>query len=222
MRVDTNISGRLYKGDYMFAILLLIINLIVSILGVYLFDYQADGVVNNPVVIILSVLAGIVVMLVVFFAYIEVGYFLVAKRKPQNSKLKHFLAKQIMTVPLVYTNTRVKVIGKENLPGNTGFSIYINHTSMMDIPVLMYKLNKYPVAFLAKTVVGEFFAIGKWTKKLGCIMIDRDNARKGAESIIKVARNIKNGSTMIIFPEGTRSKVIGETNEFNQDHLKLL
>jgi 1-acyl-sn-glycerol-3-phosphate acyltransferase len=52
-------------------------------------------------------------------------------------------------------------------------------------------------------------------------MIDRDNPRKGAESIINVIRNVKNGSTMVIFPEGTRSKVIGKTNEFKPGSFKV-
>jgi len=205
----------------MFAILLLIINITVSVLGVYLFDYQVDGVINNPIVIILSILAGTIATLIGFFLYIEVGYLLVAKRLPQNSKFKHFLAKQIMTVPLFYTNIRVKVIGKENLPKDPGFSIFINHTSMMDIPVLMYKLNKYPIAFLQRKAVLELIAIGKWTTELGCITIDRDNARKGAEAIINVIKNIKNGITMVIFPEGTRSKVIGKMNEFKPGSFKV-
>ncbi len=205
----------------MFAILLLIINITVSILGVYLFDYKVYGVINNPLIIILSILVGTAAMLFVFFSYIEVFYYLVAKRRPQNSKLKHFIAKQIMTVPLFFTNIRVKVIGKENLPENPGFSIYINHTSMMDIPVLMYKLNKHPVAFLQRTKVLNLFAVGKWTPKLGCVTIDRDNPRKGAESIIKVIKNVKNGLTMVVFPEGTRSKVIGKMNEFKLGSFKV-
>jgi len=205
----------------MFAILLVIINITVSILGVYLFDYQADSVVNNPVIIILSILAGTVAMFVAFFAYIEVFYYLVAKRKPQNSKFKHFLAKQIMTVPLFFTNIRIKVIGKENLPKDPGFSIYSNHTSMMDIPVLMYKLDKYPVAFLQKKVVNDFFAIGKWTPALGCVMIDRSDARKGAEAIVNVIKNIKNGLSMVVFPEGTRSNEIGKLIEFKSGSFKV-
>ncbi len=205
----------------MFAILLLVINIAVSIFGVYLFDYQVDGVINNPLMIILSILMGTVVMLIVFFLYIDVFYFLVAKRKPQNSKLKHLIAKQIMTVPVYATNMRIKVIGKENLPEDPGFSIYSNHTSMMDVPVLMYKLYKYPVAFLTRDAIGNLFAVGKWIPKLGSVMIDRDNPRKGAESIINVIRNVKKGLTMVVFPEGTRSKKIGVMNEFKSGSFKV-
>ncbi len=205
----------------MFAIILLIINFIVSVLGVYLFDYQVDGIINRPLIIILSILVGTLVMVIMFFLYVEVFYYLVAKRKPQGSMFKHFLAKQIMTVPLVGTNTRIKIIGEENLPKDPGFSIYSNHTSMMDIPVLMYKLQKYPVAFLAKKVVVKLFAIGKWTPKLGCVMIDRTNARKGAESIVNVIRNVKNGITMVVFPEGTRSGIVGELIDFKPGSFKV-
>lgn len=205
----------------MFTVILLLIDIAASFLGIYLFDYQVDGLVNRPGVIALSILAGTVIMVIVFYLYVEVFYYLVAKRRPENSKLKHFLAKQIMSFPLFYTNTRTKVIGLENLPKDPGFSIYANHTSMMDIPVLMYKLKKYPVAFLAKEVVGNLFAIGKWTPALGCVMIDRSNDRKGAESIIKVIKNVKNGITMVVFPEGTRSPEIGKLIEFKQGSFKV-
>ncbi len=147
----------------MFARLLLVINIAVSILGVYLFDYKADSVINSPLMIILSILMGTVVMLIVFFLYIDVFYFLVAKRKPQNSRIKHIIAKQIMTVPIFATNMRIKVIGLENLPENPGFAIYSNHTSMMDVPVLMYKLYKYPIAFLTRKAIGNLFAAANMT-----------------------------------------------------------
>ena len=92
---------------------------------------------------------------------------------------------------------------------------------MMDIPVLMTALNKYPVAFLAKQVVANVFMIGKWAKAIGCVMIDRGNDRKGAESIIQVIRQVKNGSTMVIFPEGTRMKEIGKMREFKHGSFKV-
>lgn len=205
----------------MFALLLFVINIAVSIFGIYFYDYQIDNAINDPLVILLSILAGTLVMLFLFFAYIEILFQLVAKRLPINSKLKHYFAKHIMSVPLFLTNTRTKVVGLENLPKDPGFSIYSNHTSMFDIPVFMYKLKKYPVAFLAKQSVNDVFAIGKWTPPLGCVMIDRENSRKGAESIIKVIKNVKAGSTMVVFPEGTRTTEIGKLIEFKPGSFKV-
>ena len=76
-------------------------------------------------------------------------------------------------------------------------------------------------AFLAKDVVGRLFAVGKWTPELGCVMFDRSDDRKGAEAIIKVIRNVKSGSAMVVFPEGTRSKEIGTLLEFKQGSFKV-
>jgi 1-acyl-sn-glycerol-3-phosphate acyltransferase len=205
----------------MFAILLVVINLFVSLFGIYFFDYRVDGVINQFGVIVLSLLIGILSAVVVFFAYIEIFYIIIGKRKPKDSRIKHLLAKQIMTVPLFATNTKIKVIGLEHLPEEPGFSIYANHTSMMDIPVLMYKLYQYPVAFLSKKVIGNIFSVGKWVTQLGCVLIDRENTRKGAEAINQVIKNIKSGLTMVVFPEGSRSKNIGDLLEFKSGAFKV-
>lgn len=205
----------------MFVIMLLVIDVIVSITGVYLFDYKVDEVINDPIVFLISIIVGTIVMVISFFMYIDILYLLVARKESQTSGFKHFIAKQIMTVPLFYTNTRTKVIGLKNLPKDPGFSIYSNHTSMMDIPVLMYKIPKYPVAFLAKKNVADLFAVGKWTPKLGCVSIDRTDPRKGAEAIVNVIRNIKKGSTMVVFPEGTRTSEVGKLIEFKPGSFKV-
>ena len=205
----------------MFTILLLLINVCVTGIGIYMFDYRVDETINSPFVIILSIIAGTIIMFGVLSLYIEGFYHLVAKRKPLDSKIKHFLAKQAMALPLHATNTRIKVVGKENLPEDPGFSIYSNHTSMMDIPVFMCALRKYPIGFLAKQVVEDVPVLGKWTVPLGCVMIDRSNDRKAAESIIQVIKNVKNGSSMVVFPEGTRTSKIGELIEFKPGAFRV-
>ena len=205
----------------MLTILLLLINLVVTTLGIYIFDFQVDNSINSPLVIILSIIVGIIVMLLSLYIYIEGLYILVAKNKPKTSMFKHKIANQMVSIPMHLMNMRIKVIGKENLPKDPGFSIYANHTSMMDIPVLMHKLYNYPIAFLEKEIVVNTPIFGKWTPALGCVTIDRENARKGAEAIIKVIKNVKSGSTMVIFPEGTRSNEIGTLLEFKQGSFKV-
>lgn len=205
----------------MLALLLLIIGLITSGLGIYLFDFRPDGLIDSPLLIILSILVGIIVALIALVIYMEVFYQLIAKKQEQTSMLKHKLAKQMVSVPLHLLNMRIKVVGIENLPKDPGFSIYSNHTDFMDVSVLMYKLYQYPVAFLEKAGIEQLPFVGKWTPKLGCVMLDRDDARKGAESIINVIKNVKSGVTMVVFPEGTREKEIGTLLEFKQGAFKV-
>lgn len=218
VRIKTN--ERIF-GDFMLTIALIIIDILITSAGIYIFDYSNDGLINNPTVIGLSVISGIVVAITVLAIYIEGFYLIVAKRLPHNSMFKHKIAKQLMSIPLHFTNTRIKVVGLENLPEDPGFTIYANHTSMMDIPVLMYKLYDYPVAFLAKKVVKDLFSIGKWTPPLGCVSIERTNNRKGAESIIQVIKNVKRGLTMVVFPEGTRSSEIGNLLRFKEGSFRV-
>ncbi len=205
----------------MLTIILLLINLVVSIFGIYLFDYQVDNIINSPLIIVVSILVGCIVMILSLLIYIEVLYIVVAKNKPKTSMLMHKIAKQMVSMPMHLLNMRVKVEGKENLPKDSGFSIYVNHTSMMDISVLMYKLYDYPVAFLEKEVVDSLLFVGKWTRKLGCVTIDRSNDRKGAEAIINVIKNVKSGLSMVVFPEGTRSEEIGSLLDFKQGSFKV-
>jgi len=205
----------------MLSLILLLVNVLVPVFGVLYFDYLPDGSINSPLIIILSIIIGTICMLLTLAFYIELFYYTIAKRKPINSMMKHKVAKQMIVISLHITHTRVKVIGIENLPKNPSFSIYTNHTSMFDIPVLMYKLKDYPIAFLAKEVVGKIFSIGKWIEPLGCVLIDRSNDRKGAEAIIKVIRNVKGGSSMVIFPEGTRSPKADELLPFKPGAFKV-
>lgn len=205
----------------MLTIILLLLNAAFAATGIYLFDYQVDLSVDNALVIVLSLLSGTIFMVLLGAIYEELFFITVAKKKPINSMLKHTIAKQLLSFPVYVTNRRIKVVGRENLPKEPGFSIYSNHTSMWDIPVLMHTLSKYPVAFLAKEVVETLPFIGKWTPTLGCVMIDRSNDRKAAESIIQVIRNIKGGSTMVIFPEGTRTPKLGTLIPFKDGSFKV-
>lgn len=204
----------------MLSIAMIIINISVCALGIYFFDYRLDETINNPLIIFLSFLLGLIVAVMFIWIYIEVFYVLVARRYPKQSMLKHRLAKNIMHIPLFFTNRRVTVVGKENLPTSTSFSVYSNHISLMDIPVLMRTLDKYPVAFLAKMGSMRLFSIGKWAYQIGCIGIERQNNRKGAESISQVTNNIREGIPMVIFPEGTRNKDVTSLLKFRNGAFK--
>lgn len=204
----------------MLTIALIIIQITTSFLGIYFFDYQIDGRINQIGVILLSLLVGFILMLMVLEAYIEILYY-VFKKTPKNNILKHKLANQMVSIPLHLTRTKIVVIGKEHLPKDYGFTIYSNHTSLMDIPLFMYGFNDYPIAFLAKKRVKDIFSVGKWVEALGGVMIDRSNTRKGAEAILQVIKHVKNGSTMVIFPEGTRNKEQGKLLPFKDGAFKV-
>ncbi len=98
----------------------------------------------------------------------------------------------------------LRIRGTENLPGE-GPAIYAsNHQSNFDIPILYAGL---PIQFrwLAKHELFKIPLFGAAMKHSGYIPIDRSDRRKAMESLDMAARKIKDGTSVIIFPEGTRT-----------------
>lgn len=110
------------------------------------------------------------------------------------------------------------VEGKENIPNET--CVFIgNHTSILDVPLLVYACDKR-ITFIAKKELAKVPVIGYWILKARGVMLDRSNAREAIKVINKGVDNIKEGINMAIFPEGTRSKD-GTVAEFKKGSMKL-
>lgn len=121
-----------------------------------------------------------------------------------------------------YTNNIVgietNVEGLENIP--EGECVFMsNHTSIFDIPIIISLVNKR-LGFIGKKELEKVPVAGFWANKGGNITIDRDNPREGMKAILKGVEHLNNGYSMVIFPEGTRSKT-GELLEFKKGSLKL-
>lgn len=102
-------------------------------------------------------------------------------------------------VPLV-------IEGLENLPekgDNVMFAA--NHQSYIDIPVLLAGLD-YPRPILARKEIGRVPILGKWMQLLGCIFVDRDNARAAVGALRQAEQMLKEGQDLVVYPEGTRSQ----------------
>ncbi len=105
---------------------------------------------------------------------------------------------------LLISGVRVHVEGMENIPRGRTVVFLSNHQGAFDIPVLQ---GFIPVQFrwVAKKSLFRVPLIG-WSMTLaGYIAIDRDNAAEALRSMEAAARRIRKGTSVLIFPEGTRS-----------------
>lgn len=105
---------------------------------------------------------------------------------------------------LVLAGLKLQIEGTENLP-KQGPTIYVsNHQSNFDIPILFAGL---PLQFrwMAKQELFRVPLFGLAMKRSGYIPIDRSDRRKAMKSLNLAAAKIKAGTSVIIFPEGTRS-----------------
>jgi 1-acyl-sn-glycerol-3-phosphate acyltransferase len=110
------------------------------------------------------------------------------------------------------------VQGRENIPKEQ--CVFIgNHSSILDIIILLFTIDK-KMGFIAKKEILKMPIIGYWLKKSKCVPLDRENPRAAIASINQAINNIKEGSSMVIFPEGTRNKE-GKVGIFKKGSLKL-
>jgi 1-acyl-sn-glycerol-3-phosphate acyltransferase len=105
---------------------------------------------------------------------------------------------------LAASNIKVTVKGLSNLNANGSYIYMPNHMSNFDIPVLQAYL---PVHFrwIAKAELFRIPIFGYAMQRAGYISINRFDRKSAIESLKKASEIIKNGVSVIIFPEGTRS-----------------
>jgi len=116
----------------------------------------------------------------------------------------------------------VEVEGRENLPqpGEGPVVYVVNHQGYADVPVLCSVLDTVQFGFLAKDVLKQIPVYGAWMNRVRSVMIKREDARASLHAIAKAIGFIEEGSSMLVFPEGTRSWG-GPMNEFKPGAFKL-
>lgn len=113
----------------------------------------------------------------------------------------------------------IQVINPENLP-EKGPVVYVsNHQSYADILTLL-NVIKHQVGFIAKEELAKIPVFSKWILRIRSLFIIRADTRESLRTISEGADMIRDGFSLIIFPEGTRSKS-GEMAAFKAGSLKL-
>ena len=125
--------------------------------------------------------------------------------RSEHDKLVSKHVKEWAEYVLKISGVNVSVSGISNIPSDETVILVCNHQSFYDIPVLLASLDK-PYGLLSKDSVKKIPFINKWMDELNCVFINRDNPKSAINSLSLVGDNLDNGYSMIIFPEGTRSK----------------
>ena len=112
----------------------------------------------------------------------------------------------------------IRVEGRENIPDKTCLFVG-NHTSILDIPVIFYSADRH-IGFISKKEVLKVPVLSYWLERGKCIALDRQNPRDAVRMISEGVKNLKEGYSMMIFPEGTRS-LDGKTLPFKKGSMKL-
>ena len=104
---------------------------------------------------------------------------------------------------LVTTGVRVHSSGGDLVTAGRSYVFVSNHQSIYDFPVLITSIP-FQLRILAKASLGAFPVLGWHLRYTGHLLVDR--ARAGRATLNQVAAMIRRRHSLIVFPEGTRSR----------------
>jgi 1-acyl-sn-glycerol-3-phosphate acyltransferase len=136
----------------------------------------------------------------------------------ERDRIAHKLPKRFSKTFMKLTGSKISVAGLDLIP--VGPVVFIaNHESGIDIPVLLGAIDK-PFGFVSKIEVKKIPIISSWLKAINCVLIDRKNTKQALHSLQEGVRLLKEGHSLLIFPEGTRSKG-GDVRPFKVGGIRL-
>ena len=120
---------------------------------------------------------------------------------------------------LATSRVRVDVEGLENIAPDRSYVVMTNHQSAFDIAALAATL---PLSwrFVAKRELTRIPFFGWGLLAAGHIVIDRRDNQRSVRSLKRAAEKVRAGASVIVFPEGTRSRT-GEMGPFKSGGFHL-
>jgi 1-acyl-sn-glycerol-3-phosphate acyltransferase len=113
----------------------------------------------------------------------------------------------------------VKVSGKENIKPDSSYIVIANHQSYFDV-FLIYGWLGLDIRWVMKKELRKIPGLGFGSEKVGHIFIDRTNKRSALQSLENAKKRLVKGTSVVIFPEGTRSET-GNPGVFKRGAFKL-
>ena len=137
-----------------------------------------------------------------------------------NRQFPLYVARTLFSsVLLKIAGAKLHTFGVENVPTDRPVIFIANHCSHFDIGVLC-RVLPVNLHFIGKKELAWIPIVGWYMLTAGHIFIDRSNRKKAVESLKKAALKIKNGKSVVMYPEGTRSKT-GEMGDFKKGAFYL-
>ena len=128
----------------------------------------------------------------------------VVRRLTKSSDKSHIIGRLWGLLNLWAAGVSVEIRGLENIDPHGTYIYAANHQGWFDIFALLAKL---PVQFrwLAKQELFILPFLGQAMTANGYIPIDRRDKRKAFMSMKEAAARVNGGTSVVVFPEGTRS-----------------
>jgi 1-acyl-sn-glycerol-3-phosphate acyltransferase len=130
----------------------------------------------------------------------------------RTGNFAHKCARAWARLILKTTGVTVRVSGLERLDPGRSYVFAANHQSIYDIPIVFASIP-FQLRIVAKESLGRIPFMGWHLHRAGHLLVDRKNP--GPDIVQKMRRLVSESSSLIVFPEGTRS-VDGEIGRFKK------
>ncbi|MGZ3536299.1 MAG: lysophospholipid acyltransferase family protein [Thermodesulfobacteriota bacterium] len=122
----------------------------------------------------------------------------------RKGKVGHYYARLWGKTALLANRVKVKIEGTEHLNGEGPYIFMSNHQSYYDVFALLGHLP-YRFKWLVKKELFSIPFLGWTMAAVGYISVDRGGTRDTVEAMNEAAQKIRDGMSVTIFPEGSRS-----------------
>lgn len=165
----------------------------------------------------------VIVFLILFFIFSLIALpveWVIGKFNPDVKAVSSLrIVQGAFHIILFLAGVHTTVTGLENIPDDEPVLFIGNHRGFFDV-IISYTYMKRPTGFVAKKEMKKALIIRRWMDNLFCLFLDRENMKEGLKTILKGIDYIKDGKSIVIFPEGTRNKGKG-VQDFHAGSFKF-
>lgn len=163
---------------------------------------------KNLLLKIYSILAWITmaltsIIITPFFLLVWVSTFWCDKRRVAAHMMGTFWAWHYQSLIIFW---KLHLEGREKIPWKRPVVMVANHRSLIDI-LALYKIRR-PFKWTSKDENFKLPFIGMVLSLTNSIRIKRESLRSGSQFLSQAEEEIRKGSSILLFPEGTRSKTM--------------
>lgn len=117
----------------------------------------------------------------------------------------HYIGKFWSLLNVYLSGTRMYVRGKERLKKGRSYIIMSNHQSLFDVWALIGRMP-LQLRWVVKSSIKKMPLFGLALERMGHIYVDRKRLKDTSNGLNSAVQKIRKGVSIVIFPEGTRSK----------------